>query len=92
MDKHKVYHAYKFQDWVEANKDKIELFFLLPYCPELNPDEFLNQDIKSNAVGRKRPKTLTELKRDVRLYLFGAQKSPEIVKSYFQKSEVKYAA
>ena len=92
LDNHKVHHAYKVQDWVEANKDKIELFFLPPYCPELNPDELLNQDVKSNAVGRKRPKTLADLKRDVRLYLFGTQNSPEIVKSYFQKSEVKYAA
>jgi transposase len=92
LDNHKVHHAYKVQDWIEANKDKIELFFLPPYCPELNPDELLNQDVKSNAVGRKRPKTLTDLKRNVRLYLFGTQKSPEIVKSYFQKSEVKYAA
>jgi len=65
---------------------------LPPYYPELNPDELLNQDVKSNAVGRKRPKTLADLKRDVRLYLFGTQNSPEIVKSYLQKLEVKYAA
>jgi len=32
------------------------------------------------------------LKRNLRLYLFGTQKSPEIVKSYFRKSEVKYAS
>jgi transposase len=92
LDNHKVHHAYKVQDWVEAHKEKIELFFLPPYCPELNPDELLNQDVKSNAVGRERAKTLTDLKKNVRLYLFGTQQSPDIVKSYFQKSEVKYAA
>lgn len=92
LDNHKVHHAYKVRDWVEAHKDQIELFFLPPYCPELNPDELLNQDVKSNAVGRKRAKTLTDLKNNVRLYLFGTQKSPETVKSYFRQSEVKYAA
>lgn len=92
LDNHKVHHAYKVQDWVTAHKDKIELFFLPPYCPELNPDELLNQDVKSNAVGRQRAKNLTDLKKNVRLYLSGTQKSPEIVKSYFQKSEVRYAA
>jgi len=56
------------------------------------PDELLNQDVKSNAVGRKRAKTLTELKNNITRYLFGTQKSPEIVKSYFQKSEMAYAA
>lgn len=92
LDNHKVHHAYKVQDWVKSHKDKIELFFLPPYCPALNPDELLNQDVKSNAVGRKRAKTLPELKRNLRLSLFGTQKSPHIIKSYFLKAEVKYAA
>ena len=92
LDNHKVHHAYKVQDWVKAHEDKIELFFLPPYCPELNPDELLNQDVKSNAVGRKRAKNLSELKRNLRQYLFGTQKSPHIVRSYFQKSEVSYAS
>lgn len=92
LDNHKVHHAYKVQDWIEQNKEKIELFFLPPYCPELNPDELLNQDVKSNAVGRKRAKTLADLKRNLRGYLFGTQNAPHIVRSYFQKKEVSYAA
>ena len=92
LDNHRVHHAYKVQDWVAAHKDKIELFFLPPYCLGLNPDEQLNQDVKSNAVGRKRAINLTDLKRNIRLYLLGTQKSPDIVKSYFQKAEVRYAA
>jgi transposase len=27
--------------WLEKNKDKIEVFFLPPYSPELNPGEHL---------------------------------------------------
>jgi hypothetical protein len=92
LDNHKVHHAYKVQDWIKENKDKIELFFLPPYCPELNPDELLNQDVKSNAVGRKRAKNLSDLKRNLRGYLFGTQNAPHIVRSYFQKKEVNYAA
>jgi hypothetical protein len=37
------------------NERSIRLFFLLDYSPELNPDEVLHQDVKSNAVGRRRP-------------------------------------
>ena len=33
----------------EENKDKIKLFYLPPYSPEFNPDEYLNQDYKSNV-------------------------------------------
>jgi len=92
VDNIKVHHAKVVQEWGEANKDKIELFFLPAYSPELNPDELLNQDVKSNAVGRKRAKNLQELKSNVSQYLFGTQKCPNIVRSYFQKTELLYAA
>lgn len=92
VDNVKVHHAKVVQTWREENKNKIELFFLPAYSPELNPDELLNQDVKSNAVGRKRAKNLQELKSNISQYLFGTQNCPDIVCSYFQKTEVRYAA
>lgn len=92
LDNLRVHHAKALKPWLENNKDKIELFYLPSYSPDLNPDELLNQDVKSNAVGRKRAKNITEMKNNLIRYLFGTQKSPEIVKAYFQKSEVLYAA
>jgi hypothetical protein len=62
------------------------------YSPELNPDELLNQDVKTNAVGRQRAKTLDELEGNIEQYLIQRQVFPEIVQKYFQKSSVVYAA
>lgn len=92
LDNVPVHHAKIVKAWLDLNKEKIEVFFLPAYSPELNPDELLNQDVKSNAVGRKRAKNLTELKNNLASYLFGTQRNPDIVKSYFLKSEVAYAA
>lgn len=92
LDNLRVHHAKVLKPWLEENKNKIELFYLPSYSPELNPDELLNQDVKSNAVGRKRAKNLTELKNNITTYLFGTQRCPDIVKAYFLKSEVSYAA
>jgi transposase len=92
LDNLRVHHAKILKPWLEENKDKIELFYLPSYSPELNPDELLNQDVKSNAVGRNRAKNLTEMKNNITRYLFGTQNCPNIVKSYFRKSEVCYAA
>ncbi len=92
LDNLRVHHAKILKGWLEENKDKIELFYLPSYSPELNPDELLNQDVKSNAVGRKRARTLRELINNITQYLFGTQKCPDIVQSYFLKSEVCYAA
>jgi transposase len=92
LDNMRVHHAKVVKSWLEENKEKIELFYLPSYSPELNPDELLNQDVKSNAVGRKRAKTLAEMKYNIMQYLFGTQNSPSLVQSYFLKSEVNYAA
>jgi hypothetical protein len=37
----------KFKIELQLIKRKIELFFLPPYCLELNPDELFNHDVKS---------------------------------------------
>jgi transposase len=36
---------------VEERSERLKIFYLPGYSPELNPDELVNQDVKSNAVG-----------------------------------------
>lgn len=91
-DRHTVHRSAEVKRWLARHAPRIELFFLPSYSPDLNPDEFLNQDVKSNALGRQRPATREELITGVRSYLRGTQRRPEIVKSYFQANSVRYAA
>jgi len=57
----------------------------------LNPDEMLNNDVKGNALGRRRPRHQDEMIEDVRGYLRSTQKRPDIVQSYFRAPSVQYA-
>ncbi|MCH7915294.1 MAG: transposase [Deltaproteobacteria bacterium] len=75
---------------MKKESHRIRLFFLPSYSPELNPDEMLNQDIKSNAVGRQRARNQDELVSNVRGYLHSRQRQPHIVKKYFKESHVQY--
>lgn len=92
VDRHPVHRSKKVSRWLEEHARSIRLFFLPSYSPELNPDELLNQDVKSNALGRTRPRNQTELMDNVRSYLRSTQKQPHIVENYFQKDSVNYAA
>jgi transposase len=92
VDGHPVHKAAKVSRWVEARSKRIRLIYLPGYSPELNPDEMLNNDVKSNAVGRRRPRDQPEMLADVRGYLRGTQRRPEIVRGYFQEKHVRYAA
>lgn len=92
LDGHPVHRSKKVKAWVAARVDQIELFQLPGYSPQLNPDELLNQDVKSNALGRRRPADQNEMIADVRGYLRGTQRQPQIVRNYFQETHVRYAA
>jgi len=91
VDGHPVHHAVKVKNWIGAHADQIHLFFLPGYSPELNPDEMLNQDVKSNEVGRRRAKNQQEMITNTRSYLRNRQRQPDIVKKYFQEQHVRYA-
>jgi transposase len=92
LDSHPVHKSAYVRSWVEATDGQIELHYLPGYSPELNPDEYLNQDVKSNAVGRVRPVTQEEMMSNVRGYLRSTQRTKGAVAKYFQDEKVRYAS
>lgn len=92
LDNLKVHRAYKVKAWAEENEDKIKLFYLPPYCPDLNPDEYLNCDLKTNANKKSIPKNKDELKKNTIGFMRSIQKQPERVKKYFLHESINYAA
>lgn len=92
VDGHPVHKSKKVKQWLQRHASEIELFLLPGYSPELNPDEYLNQDVKTNALGRRRPGSQSEMIADLRSRLRSTQRQPHKVKNYFQHPDVKYAA
>jgi transposase len=92
LDRHPVHRAKAIQRWVETKNGRIRIIFMPPYAPELNPDEFLNQDVKTNAVGKQRAANVDELKANTRRHLRSTQRRPDRVRSFFKAPTVKYAS
>jgi len=92
IDGHPVHRASGVRKWIKAQKGRVELFFLPAYRPDLNPDEFLNNDTKANAVGRQRPQHQRQLMSKVRSHLRRRQKDPLVVRRFFHAPSVTYAA
>jgi transposase len=76
LDRHPVHRSAKVKAWVARKPKHMRLFFLPGYSPELNPDEMLNQDVKSNAVGRERAHDQKQLISNVRSFLWSRQRQP----------------
>lgn len=63
LDNLRVHHTKVVKQWVEKHKDQIELFYLPAYSPDLNPDEYLNQDYKQTANRNNITTTKKQLKK-----------------------------
>lgn len=92
LDGHPVHRSRVAKAWLARNERRLRVFFLPGYSPELNPDELLNQDVKTNAVGRKPPTDADDLMDNVRGFMRGKQRTPDAVRSYFRGRHVAYAA
>jgi len=92
VDNHRVHHSKKVAAYVEKHKEKIELFFLPPYYPDMNPQELVNQDVKTNANNFRLLKTIDDLKINVRSYLSKIQFNEFKIRNFFKKDTVAYAA
>ena len=92
VDGHPVHRAGLVSAWVGRHGDRIELHFLPGYSPELNPVELLNHDVKANAAGRRRPRSVSELRAELHGYLRRRQRHPEVLIRFFQHPATRYAA
>jgi hypothetical protein len=77
--------------WVQSHNQRLRPFSLTGYCPDPNPDELLNQDVKTNAVGQRDPGDVVELMGNVRHHLWSTRWHPAKVQRYFGHSSVCYA-
>ena len=69
LDNLSVHHAKNVRKWVEEHQEKIALFCLPAYSPDLNPDEYLNQDYKQSANRDKIPINKEELEANTLDYM-----------------------
>ncbi len=83
VDGHPVHKSRSVTRWLAKHHEQLRIFYLPSYSPEPDPDELLNQDVKTNALGRVRPINVQEMMGNVRSYLDHAQAAEELL--YFRE-------
>lgn len=91
VDNHRVHKSKKVRDWLRVNVDRIYLYYLPSYCPELNPDEFLNQDVKS-YMGKQRVHTKSQMVKNLNKHLKMRQQQPQVIQNFVRGCHSRYAA
>lgn len=92
LDRLPAHEAKAVADWVAGHADRIELFWLPKYAPELNADEYLNNDLKGVINAEGLPGSREELRSRMVRFMSELRQLPERVQSYFDHPCVQYAA
>jgi transposase len=92
LDNLRVHHSKSAKKWLEEHKEQIEVFYLSSYSPELNPDEYLNGNLKNKVHSGTPIRNREDLEKKTRSFMRTLVKRPEHVRSYFSHPKVAYAA
>ena len=92
VDGHPTHKAAKTRKFVESTKGRLKLFFLPGYSPDLNPDELVWNNLKSQGTGKRAITGPDQLKKLVLGHLRSMQKDADLVRSFYRTPSTEYAA
>jgi transposase len=92
VDNLSLHEAAVVKAWLAQHRDEIEMFTLPKYSPELNPDEYLNGDLKQELNKDGLPKDRDTLHRKVKEVMSMFSNLPGRIANYFQHRKIAYAA
>lgn len=92
VDQLRAHQAAEVTDWLQRHREQIEIFPLPAYAPELNPDEYLNHDVKQQVNESGLSPNQASLSGKLRRLLQRLAHLPAHVASYFNHPQVGYAA
>jgi transposase len=90
-DRLPAHTAQAVETWM-AQQHRLYLFLLPAYAPELNADEYLNQDLKQQVNAQGLPDSQPALRSRIQAIMQRLLHLPERIRHYFQHPCIQYAA
>ena len=85
-----VHKAKLVAKYVQSTKGRLELHFLPPYAPDLNPDEFAWSHLKQNGTSKKPLRKNEALRQRVEQDLSEIKADRSLVRSFFMAPTMSY--
>ena len=92
LDNLRVHHSKVVKAWLKEHENEIAVFYLPSYSPELNPDEYLNGDLKHCIRSGLPARSEKALAKKTRSFMRKLQNRPKHVSNYFKHPKIAYAA
>jgi len=92
VDNLKVHHSKQAKKWLDKHAEQIEVRYLPSYSPELNPDEYLNGNLKRELAKKRKVDNVADLQKNAKMIVQKFRADKNHVKSWFKNINVSYAA
>jgi transposase len=92
VDGHPAHRARAVDDFVGSTDAALRLYRLPAYSPQLNPDEWVWNNVKADGVAAAAPKGLEQMTAVVVARLRRLQRLPHVVRGFFADPELAYIA
>lgn len=84
----KAHRSKLVREYLDSTEGEVQMAFLPPYSPDLNPVEFLWAWLKRHALANFCPADLNELNVTARAKLKSAQRRPSIIAACWAQAEL----
>jgi transposase len=92
VDRLRAHKTPEVLQWLERHRERIEVFWLPRYAPELNADEYLNNDLKGSVNAEGLPHNKQEVRSHIQHFMRKLLHLPQRVMNYFRHPSVQYAS
>ncbi len=90
VDGHPSHRAKKTEEWVKSTNGQFRIFYLPAYSPQLNPDEWVWNNVKSARVGRAGVVSENDLRAKATAALQRLVDLPDIIRGFFRDPDLRY--
>jgi transposase len=90
MDNSQVHRAKILKTYADQSNGMLTLFFLPPYSPDLNPDEWVWKNVKHDNLGRASVKDESQLAEFANAALVKLKAMQEKIRSFFGDPALRY--
>jgi transposase len=89
-DRARYHTSAETSSWIAEHKERIELFFLPSYSPDMNPDEWVWKNVKHDHIYRVVPQEPGQLFTTASKALHSLREAPEKVRGFFSDPNLAY--
>lgn len=90
LDNLRVHHGKLVHKWLSEHAERIKVFFLPPYAPEYNPDEYLNHALKLDVHSGMNPRTKKDMIHKMHSFMRRLQHRKNRVAAFFKHPKLNY--